>query len=790
MAEETRQLGRYELIKRIAVGGMGVIYLAKSRGAAGFEKTVIIKKILDHLAEEQEFITKFLDEGRIVVNLTHGNIVPVFDMGEEDGEYFIAMEYLPGRDLRDVLKRLQKRDEIIPTHLAVHIVTEACKGLDYAHRRTDDAGNSLDIVHRDVSPSNILISRDGEVKVIDFGIARATSRAAKTVSGRIQGKICYMSPEQASGKSVDARSDIFSAGVVLYEMLTGRRPFQGESDLQSLDLVRQCNFQTPSEVNPEIPPELDVIVEKALERDRDERYQSIDELHVDLLEWLYSGGRAVTSQQLSDFVHELFPEGFEREELRKARDASSSQSADRPMNLDDALNAELERLEKELPKPDIDPLSTTATELADGPVDLTSTLSDGPGADGTPANAPTTQSELGKSAPQVDTGGIGSDTGSNSGLVQAIGTATGEAERNSAQPAGFKRWLAVALGIGILAGAAVIYAYAATEYGKVEVQTEPAGASIEVDGVKVSGAKTPHTLELETGNRAISVMLDGYKPQTIKHKVKRGKVQLLDNGTIELEPVEPEDEPRQAWVTVRPADALIKIDNGEKSSPGKAKITVAPDKQVLVEASHPNCRTATRVVNYEGAAKPISLELDCEEPRTAQADAGPDADTEKEAAQTNKPTEQPATAKRPTHKLVRFSTEPAGGQVSIDGKPVDGPKRLRIGQKVALSASLAGYAPVDKKLRVTHNLDSRYTIELEELGCLQVRHPEGQLFTITIDGGKAVRSHHKKFALPPGDHQVDLKDPQGRSKTYTVNVKSGASNCEWLGPNWLDDIRN
>jgi serine/threonine protein kinase len=806
MAEETRQLGRYELIKRIAVGGMGVIYLAKSRGAAGFEKTVIIKKILDHLAEEQEFITKFLDEGRIVVNLTHGNIVPVFDMGEEDGEYFIAMEYLPGRDLRDVLKRLQKRDEIIPVHLAVHIVTEVCKGLDYAHRRTDDAGNSLDIVHRDVSPSNILISRDGEVKVIDFGIARATSRAAKTVSGRIQGKICYMSPEQASGQSVDARSDIFSAGVVLYEMLTGKRPFQGESDLQSLDLVRKCNFQTPSELNPEIPPELDAIVEKALERDRDERYQSIDELHVDLLEWLYSGGRAVTSQQLSEFVHQLFPEGFEREELRKARDASSAQSADRPMNLDDALNAELEKLEKETPKPNIDPLSTTATELADGPADLkggqTSTLSQPAGAAGTPTHPPETDS-----SPDVDTsntntgssntGNSNPDAGSQPSLsgdtplpAQPTGTATGEAQRDADQPTGFKRWLAVALGVGILAGAAVIYAYAATEYGKVEVRTEPAGASIEVDGVKVSGAKTPHTLELETGNRAISVLLDGYEPQTIKHKVKRGKKQLLDNGTIELEPVEPDDEPRQAWVTVRPTDALIKIDNGEKSAQGKAKITVEPDKQVLVEASHPNCQTATRVVNYEGAAQPITFELECTEPQMAQADAGPDVGSNASADNTEQAAERRNTVQRVTHKVVRFSTRPAGGTITIDGEPTDGAERLRIGQKVDLHAELPGYAPVDKQLRVTHNLRSRYTIELAKLGCLQVRHPQGQLFTITIDGGKAVRSNNKRFSLAPGKHQVYLKDPQGRSKTYTVDITSDANNCEWLGPNWLDDVRN
>src|SRR5690554_761415 len=372
MAEPTQKLGRYELIKRIAVGGMGVIYLAKSRGAGGFEKTVIIKKILEHLADEPEFITKFLDEGRTVVHLTHGNIVPVFDMGSEGGEYFIAMEYLPGRDLRDVLKRLRDNGELMPMSLAVFIAIEACKGLDYAHRCTGEDGQPLGIVHRDVSPSNILISRDGEVKIIDFGIARATSRVAKTMTGRIQGKVCYMSPEQAAGKSVDSRSDIFSMGVVLYEMLTGVRVFQGDSDLQSLDYVRQCEVAPPSSINPQIPPELDAIVLRALVAERQARYQSIEKLHVALLEWLYGRGRAVTSQQLAEFAGELFPEGFERSELRRARDPSSLGSSDMEparLNLDDALNAEfaklgaldtLEQHSQRTASAQIEPLSLTA----------------------------------------------------------------------------------------------------------------------------------------------------------------------------------------------------------------------------------------------------------------------------------------------------------------------------------------------------------------------------------------------------------------------------------------------
>lgn len=784
MAEETRQLGRYELIKRIAVGGMGVIYLAKSRGTAGFEKTVIIKKILDHLAEEQEFITKFLDEGRIVVNLTHGNIVPVFDMGEEDGEYFIAMEYVPGRDLRDVLKRLQKEEQIIPAHLAVHIVTEACKGLEYAHRRTDDAGNPLNIVHRDVSPSNILISRDGEVKIIDFGIARATSRAAKTVSGRIQGKICYMSPEQAGGKSVDHRSDIFSAGVVLYEMLTGKRPFQGESDLQSLDLVRQCEFAPPSELNPEIPDELNAIVEKALERDRDKRYQSIDELHVDLLEWLYSGGRAVTSQQLAEFMRELFPQGFEREELRRARDASSTdRSADRPMNLDEALNAELEKLEQAdtaAPKPGIDPLSTTATELADGPAGLvkkqTATLDGEPGAEGAEPSTDDTPGDHTSDQTGDQTGEPDADASTHdsqpTALDESSGTATAETPREDDRPAGFKRWLAIALGVGLLAGAAVIYAYANTEYGKVDIRTEPDGAAIKVDGVKVSGAKTPYTVELETGEHTIELLKEGYADQTLSVKVKRSKQVLLDNGTIELQPKDaPAPKPRQAWIAVTPEEATIDINDGERTETGKAKITVAPGEQVLLEVSHPGCEPKSEVVTYQEAAKGVELALDCDT-GDAQASAGKDADAGKDAAPAEAPEKVAKRPPAPHYKRVAFHSEPTGAAIAIDGQPAHGAQRLRVGQKIHLVASLDGYRPVDKKLRVSHNWDNRYTIELDKLptGCVLVRPAAGQQVKVSVDGKSRGETTGARLQVPSGPHKVVLTWGDGSTKSYDVTV--------------------
>ena len=334
---------------------MGEIYLARVQGTAGFEKTVIIKTILPHLADEDEFVERFLDEGRTLVNLSHGNIVPVFDMDEVDGEYFIAMDYVPGRDLKDVLER---RDEPLPPDLAAYIISQVCDGLAYAHRQTDEQGDSLGIVHRDVSPSNVLLSTDGEVKLIDFGIARAAVRSSETVTGRIQGKCCYMSPEQATGKSVDHRSDIFSAGVVLYELLTAERPFEGQSDLRSLELVRQCEFEPPSHLGGEVPAALDRIVEKALARQPEDRYSTADDMQSDLIQFLVAEEAALTSKDVAAFLEATFPEGPKRDPMRDDEIPDD-------LDLDDALEFELERLEGN--RDPATPASTATAEALEAP---------------------------------------------------------------------------------------------------------------------------------------------------------------------------------------------------------------------------------------------------------------------------------------------------------------------------------------------------------------------------------------------------------------------------------------
>lgn len=308
---------------------MGEIYLAYTEGPGGFRKDVVIKRIMPHLAQEEEFVTRFIDEANIVVLLTHGNIVPVFDMGHAEGEYFIAMEYIAGRDLRDIVKRSALEGKTVPANIAVYLISETCKGLAYAHKKCDSDGTSLGIIHRDVSPSNILVSREGVVKLTDFGIAKAVSRIGRSITGRLQGKFCYMSPEQASGKSVDLQTDIFSLGSVAYEVLTGTRPFEGESDLATLELVKTAEVKPPSSVLEGLPESIDEVLLKALAKAPEDRYQDANEFGKALRATI--GDEIATESEMAEFLADLF----------KGQVAAFGASSG--LNLDDLLALEADR---------------------------------------------------------------------------------------------------------------------------------------------------------------------------------------------------------------------------------------------------------------------------------------------------------------------------------------------------------------------------------------------------------------------------------------------------------------
>ncbi|MFZ5445417.1 MAG: serine/threonine protein kinase [Myxococcota bacterium] len=306
---ETIRFGKYELLDRIAAGGMAEIFRARYEPAPGVTKQVVIKRILPHYAENKAFIGMFTNEAKIVMGLSHGNIAQVFDFGSIDGDWFLAMEFVDGHPLSKVVKRARTMGiPVMPPEFAAFITAEMLKGLHYAHSRLDEDGRPLKIVHRDVSPQNVLLSYEGQVKLVDFGIARARNAGPEeTAANAVKGKYAYFAPEQARAKELDARTDVFAAGIVLYELLTGQLPFQGRL-MDVLARIVRGQFQKPRELNPRIPPELERIVLKAMALEKSDRYQTAEAFQQDLNRFLANNHPELTATMLTHFLQLLFEE--------------------------------------------------------------------------------------------------------------------------------------------------------------------------------------------------------------------------------------------------------------------------------------------------------------------------------------------------------------------------------------------------------------------------------------------------------------------------------------------------
>src|SRR5688572_19238494 len=297
--------GQYVLLEKIATGGMAEVWKARKRGEEGFQKTVAIKKILPHLSDNQEFIEMFIDEAKLAAQLNHNNIIHIYDLGKIGTSYYIAMEYIDGHDLKTIIKRGQERDQPLGVELALFVASKIAAALDYAHRKRDFDEKDLGLVHRDVSPQNVLISHEGDIRLCDFGIAKAASKASHTQAGALKGKLQYMSPEQAWGRSIDRRSDIFALTVVLFEMLTNRKLFVGDNEISILEQVREARVTPPSHYNDEVTPQIDAVVIKALQKDPANRYQTAGEMARDLDAILYSYKPTPTSADLAIHMHRL-----------------------------------------------------------------------------------------------------------------------------------------------------------------------------------------------------------------------------------------------------------------------------------------------------------------------------------------------------------------------------------------------------------------------------------------------------------------------------------------------------
>ena len=305
-------IGRYEVLGRLAMGGMAEILLGRLRGPSGFERAVVIKRILPHLAGVQAFVDMFLDEARIAARIAHPNVVQVHELGRSEDDLYIVMEYIEGESVAGLMRRALARRMTMPPLLAAHVCAQTCAGLHAAHELRGADGAPQDLVHRDVSPHNLIVTYDGVVKIVDFGIAKAADRIAKTEAGVLKGKFDYMSPEQADGMPLDRRSDLFSLGTVLYEVSTGHRLFKRESATMTLRAVSRGHVPPPSSLVPDYPPHLEAVCLRALARHPDDRYATAAEMRRDLVGVMRRlEGDALPEEALARFLHELFPDRIE-----------------------------------------------------------------------------------------------------------------------------------------------------------------------------------------------------------------------------------------------------------------------------------------------------------------------------------------------------------------------------------------------------------------------------------------------------------------------------------------------
>jgi serine/threonine-protein kinase len=498
---------RYEVIRRLAVGGMGEVFLARDRQLAGISRPVVIKRLLPDLAEDPAQVALFLDEARIASLLAHPNIVHVHEVGRDPFGYFIAMEYVPGPSLARLLERARREGVVMPRHVACHVVAELARALHHAHTARDADGAPLALVHRDVSPHNVLVSRAGDIKLADFGIARAAVRRQRTRTGVVRGKLAYMAPEQLERADADPRSDVFAAGIVLWEATLDRRLFDAERDVELIEQVRAAQVTAPHVIAPDYPEALASVVLTALAREPDERFASAAELELALRAAVPARGDE--RRLLGRMIERLFPELDDAAEPSPALGAAQTEELPRPPPA--AATAPAAR-DQEAPTALARPVgrrrsSTRAVAIAAiamgglaGGWGLLRLLAGGGAA--APAAIATVDGGLADGAPAIDA------------ALPAIDDAVAHADaapRSPPRPSPSPRSLAVDAGPLAVDGAPAASARpdaaaAAAPLGKVAVSAEPWGR-IEVDGVDYD--KTDRQIELPAGRHTVRVIPSG-----------------------------------------------------------------------------------------------------------------------------------------------------------------------------------------------------------------------------------------------------------------------------------------
>lgn len=598
--------GKYYLLERVNIGGMAEIFKAKAFGVEGFERLLAVKKILSSIAEDEAFINMFIDEAKIAGQLNHPNIAQIFDLGKVDGSYFIALEYISGKDMKTIFERSRRIGEKVSIPRVCYIMMKTCEGLGHAHAKKDAQGQDLNIVHRDVSPQNILISYEGESKIIDFGIAKAQGKTSQTQVGILKGKFSYMSPEQVRGLHIDRRSDIFSLGIVLYEMLTLERLFLGESDFDTLEKIRKVEMSPPSLYNPHIPKELEDIVLKALAKSPEDRYQTAYEFADALEQFMRNQGYYYTNKDLGAYMKESFSADieFENKKLEYYRslnlrpptseyDALGSQPSEpAPQH---QMSAGLSWGDDEYETQIYDRGSEVdiVESLIDADIifseDLGSVQGTGESRDSSPGvpsaeDPPTVEFNRDAISKSLEEFSFNDDPpdGRSPQPRQPMPTAklpSIEPRRdhshtmpNAAIPTpapkpAYSRATVLIVGL-LVAGAGIAVIYALWPWpAQLTITTTPADVRVLIDGKQVHDGETPLTYKLQPGVHSIELLRDGYQKATIEQEFLKSRPYAFTKKLVPTSESGGADKPK-LLVKTTPEDATIEI-NG-KSFSGKS----------------------------------------------------------------------------------------------------------------------------------------------------------------------------------------------------------------------------
>jgi serine/threonine-protein kinase len=444
--------GKYQLLRKLAVGGMAEVFLARQRGIAGFEKLLVVKRILPEFAKDPEFVTMFLDEARLSSSMTHPNVVQIYDLGQLDESYFLAMEYVPGPDLLSVMRAHGRRGQRLPFEISARVMASVADALSYAHEHKDSRGRVLKLVHRDVTPSNVLVSYSGVTKLVDFGIAKAESQSSKTAAGRVKGKTRYLAPEQLLQHPITARTDLWAAGICLYELFTGVRPINGDNELAVMKAILDLELPPPRQYAPDLPEALDAIVMRCLVRDPAQRMPSADELRRQLEAWLRTVDTPSSPTDVGRYLQSFFKDEYQ------ALEHSLAELADRK-SYDSEAVAQLPSM----------------------------------GLDVTPSG----------------TTGVGKKKEADS---TRTGVKPAAVEASSRRPLVFA---GVGLLVAALAGVGFVATRTSTPAtGTIQVTTQPPGAVLRLDGVETTGPSPTQVKGVPFGAHVIEASLEGYQPAT------------------------------------------------------------------------------------------------------------------------------------------------------------------------------------------------------------------------------------------------------------------------------------